>query len=210
MTKKLWDPGTRIAGKYNGKPYTGVVDSWDFATLSYLVDLDEPFGASHQIQIGGPDLNEARLVETEADLFSEPTTSDAPEPILADLMQQYHDAQQVVADTKAKRKEAKEKAGAIRAQILEQMDANRLQNLRVKLHDGSSPLAYRTTSEKPRATDQRAVVAWCEGMGINPAMFYQWSPQKFGAFWKERNAEGLSMPPGVDVYREEDVRFRKG
>lgn len=208
-----WSNGTRVCGFHEGEAWTGVVVGEDGSpdgevVYGAIIKLDKPLGTAKMLRVDADTIVEL-LDDTDCETPPPPPEPARPEPILADLMEQYRQAQDVVAQCKRATSEAQEKAKSIRWKLLELMDANRLQNVRVTLNDGSSPLAYRHISEKPRATDKDAVMVWAESAGLDPMMFMQFSQSKFGAWWKERNEEGLALPPGVEVYREEDVRFRK-
>ena len=120
------------------------------------------------------------------------------------------------ADLKRQRSELKQRLTSLKQEEDELLRKSRdiidnsgLESVKFSTAEGSSMIAYRTTTIRASVTDPEEFTNWCEGSNLNVRDFNIFSPQKLTSFVRESIEDEKNLPEGIKVAEFEEVRIRK-
>lgn len=100
--------------------------------------------------------------------------------------------------------EVQKQIDTVNAEVTEYFEINEIQNMRLVGYG----MFYVKRTEFPQIQNPDAVKAWLKERG-DLDMLMSFNTNKFKAYWKEQNAEGIVMPD-VNTFIKTEVGMRKG
>ena len=130
---------------------------------------------------------------------------------LVDLLKQASQLKRKRSQLKEEMSSLTKEEDSLLTQARNMIDESGLESVKFTSGDGSSMIAYRTTTVRASMGDPDEFQAWCESRdNIDPEMFTIFSPQKLTSFVRECTENEEAIPEGVRIAEFDEVRIRRG
>ncbi len=130
---------------------------------------------------------------------------------LVDLLKQASQIKGQRSRLKEEISKLKKQEDELLSQARTMIDESGLESVKFSSGDGSSMIAYRTTTVRASMGDPDIFESWCQSReNIDPEMFTIFSPQKLTSFVRECTENEEAIPEGVRINEFDEVRIRRG